>query len=61
MRNMPYKVQFQAPNHKGWIDGYATAKTAKAEVERVNAATERTGWTAKYLGHNGKPEQRAQG
>jgi hypothetical protein len=59
MRAMHYKVQFRAPNHKGWIDGYETAKTAKAEVERVNATTERTGWTAEYLGHEGKAKAQA--
>ena len=58
MRATPYKVRFMFRPVKlehqglgrGWIDGYATAKAAKAEVSRVNAKTEKHGVSAVYLG-----------
>jgi hypothetical protein len=46
-----YRVRFLSlDTGKGFIDGYRTAKAAKAAVECWNAATDKTGVRAEYLG-----------
>jgi hypothetical protein len=59
MRATPYKVQFKTATGRGWIDGYTKAAAAKAEADRVNASTQKTGMTAVYLGHEMAAHRRA--
>ena len=55
---MSYKVQFRNPDTgKGFIDGYSTAKAAKAAVAAFNAQFAKDGnkgIQAKYLGREGR-------
>ena len=48
--NYKIRVIFGGDPQRGWIDSYQSARTAKAEVARINATTARTATTAEYLG-----------
>ena len=62
MRTCHYKVRFTyrpieidsqpigERRFGSWIDGYTTARAARAEVERVNERSDRHGVSAEYLG-----------
>jgi hypothetical protein len=61
MKTAPYKVAFafrpisvlEQGRNRGWIDGFTTARAAKAEVARVNEKSDKHGVTAEYLGKEG--------